>query len=109
ELQRIQQLVAQSVGSQLAPSPYLAGSPLPPTVHAPSPPIASALPPTQRASVSPPLGTLLLTYRGHAESVYAMAWSPDSTCIASASSDRTVQVWDAATGKNLLTYHGHSG
>jgi WD40 repeat protein len=29
--------------------------------------------------------------------------------IASAGDDGTVQVWDAATGNNVYTYHGHAG
>ena len=29
-------------------------------------------------------------------------------CLASASADRTVRVWEVTTGKTLLTYTGHS-
>jgi eukaryotic-like serine/threonine-protein kinase len=50
----------------------------------------------------------LYTYRGHSEAVESVAWSPDSKRIASASYDRTAQVWDANTGKPLYTYQGHS-
>ncbi len=54
------------------------------------------------------VGTTLYTYRGHSQSVNAVAWSPDGKRIASASSDRMVQVWDAFTGSNIYTYRGHS-
>jgi len=37
-----------------------------------------------------------------------LAWSPDGTRIASASYDGTVQVWEAKTGKLLVTYKGHN-
>jgi serine/threonine protein kinase/WD40 repeat protein len=39
--------------------------------------------------------------------IAALAWAPDSSKFASASF-AAVDVWDAATGKNLGTYHGHS-
>src|SRR6266699_6272806 len=55
-----------------------------------------------------PVGTTILTYHGHINFVNAVAWSPDGNYIASASSDRTVRVWNAFTGKTLLTYGGHS-
>jgi WD40 repeat protein/tRNA A-37 threonylcarbamoyl transferase component Bud32 len=45
-----------------------------------------------------PVGTTIRTYRGHHDIVYGVAWSPDSAFIASASADKTVQVWDVGTG-----------
>lgn len=49
----------------------------------------------------------LFTYRGHTDTVFAMAWAPDGKQIASASGDKTVQVWNAADGSHIFTYHGH--
>ncbi len=46
---------------------------------------------------------------GHSNSIDAIAWSPDSTLIASASHDGTVQVWQAQDGTRILIYNGHTG
>ncbi|RAQ97764.1 hypothetical protein A4R35_19650 [Thermogemmatispora tikiterensis] len=49
----------------------------------------------------------LLTYNGHHGGVLSVAWSPNSSQIASGSSDHSVQVWDASNGSTLLIYQGH--
>ena len=64
---------------------------------------------TQSSTPTPasvPAGTLLYTYPGHTGTVYSVAWSPDGREIASGSGDNTVQVWEAMTGKRLLTHTG---
>jgi WD40 repeat protein/transcriptional regulator with XRE-family HTH domain len=44
-----------------------------------------------------------LTLRGHTETLWSAVFSQDGTKIATASSDGTVKVWDAVTGKELLS------
>ncbi len=90
-------------GHVLTP-PGLGPITLPPTGPVISSPAMT--PPYARAAA--PSIKQLYTYRGHSAPVNAVAWSPDSTRIASASNDKTVQVWEATTGKNLLIYGGHS-
>src|SRR5205085_869028 len=58
-------------------------------------------------ATSIPLGTIFRSYRAPF-SVFAAAWSPDGKRIASSSSDNTVQVWDATSGKLVYTYRGNS-
>ena len=50
----------------------------------------------------------LYTYRGHTGYVWSAVWSPDGKRVASGSSDKTVQVWNAANGNNPYIYTGHS-
>jgi eukaryotic-like serine/threonine-protein kinase len=54
-------------------------------------------------------GAALFTYRGHADMVYEVAWSPDGKRIASASRDGTAQAWDASDGSNVIVYPNSSG
>ena len=48
-----------------------------------------------------------MTLRGHSDEVHGMAVSPDSKRIVSGSVDKTVKVWDVATGAELMTLRGH--
>jgi WD40 repeat protein len=50
----------------------------------------------------------LQTYLGHGHEVHDVAFSPDGRLAASCSIDRSVKVWDVATGRVLHDLHGHS-
>jgi WD40 repeat protein len=51
----------------------------------------------------------LRTLKGHTDEVECVAFSPDGALLASASKDRTVKLWDLATGKEPHTLTRHSG
>ena len=70
-----------------------------------TPIIVTSPAPPKSIIASKPIGTTLFTYRGHTYGVSAVAWSPDSTQIASGSSDTTVKVWDAMVGNQKWTYN----
>ncbi len=44
----------------------------------------------------------------HSDAVGAVAFSPDGLMLASGSKDKTVQIWDLATGKSIRTFAGDS-
>jgi pimeloyl-ACP methyl ester carboxylesterase/WD40 repeat protein len=56
-----------------------------------------------------PEAEVVAVLKGHADAVDAVAVSPDGTLIATGSFDKTVKLWDAATGKELRTYGGDKG
>jgi hypothetical protein len=46
------------------------------------------------------------TYRGHRASVLGLAWSPNGLRLASASADKSLQIWDTGSGKKYFHYRG---
>ncbi|KIN09022.1 hypothetical protein OIDMADRAFT_48858 [Oidiodendron maius Zn] len=52
-------------------------------------------------------GACLQTLEGHTKGVQSVAFSHDSTWLASASADCTVKIWDIASGECLQTLEGH--
>jgi WD40 repeat protein len=49
------------------------------------------------------------TLRGHTEPVYAVAYTPDGKFVLTGSFDKSLKIWDAATGKEVKTFAGTTG
>src|SRR5262249_38221981 len=62
-------------------------------------------PPKQVEKIVPPLMEL----KGHTDWINQVVYSPDGKRLATASRDRTVKIWDAATGKEILTIKDNPG
>lgn len=58
---------------------------------------------------NPYRGVCLKTYGGHADEVMDASASCDSSQIASAGSDKSVILWDVATGTPVRRLRGHAG
>jgi WD40 repeat protein/uncharacterized caspase-like protein len=50
----------------------------------------------------------LVVETGHASEVVSVAYSPNGRMLASGSSDKTIKLWDAASGRELRTLAGHT-
>ncbi len=48
------------------------------------------------------------TLTGHSDTVSSVVYSPDGRYLASGSGDKTIKIWEVATGKELRTLTGHS-
>ena len=48
-------------------------------------------------------GTLVLSLKGHGDTVASVALGPDGTRVVSGSTDQMVKLWDAARGAELLS------
>lgn len=47
--------------------------------------------------------------KGHDQAVLAVEISPDSNYVATGSRDKTMKLWELATGREVRTYLGHTG
>lgn len=52
-------------------------------------------------------GEALTVLRGHDDTVWSVAFSPDGTRLATGADDDTVRIWDSSTGEELGTLRRH--
>jgi len=51
----------------------------------------------------------LAVLTGHEDTIYTIAFHPSGQTVVTGSFDKTVRIWDAATGKQLRVYGGQTG
>ena len=61
---------------------------------------------TSHAAAPTPQEHQAAVLTGHTSTVQSVAWSPDGKTLATGSRDKTVRLWDPATGKTLRTLTG---
>jgi WD40 repeat protein len=72
--------------------------------------LVSALSQPALADVEPPLPeAVIATLKGHTEIVYSVAFSPDGKQVLTGSFDRTLKLWETATGKEIKSFGGGAG
>jgi WD40 repeat protein len=75
---------------------------------APAPPPTTLLPRRKhKTSTTPMAWRCVHTLEGHANSIAAIALSPDGKFFASGSYDRTIKLWHLGTGALVSTFEGH--
>ncbi|MEH1866896.1 MAG: serine/threonine-protein kinase [Nostoc sp.] len=66
-------------------------------------------PPSSLPISAPPKSDFLpKAFKGHSSDVNSVAFSPDGTTLGSASDDKTVKLWNLASGEEIHTLEGHS-
>lgn len=54
-------------------------------------------------------GSLVKEFRGHKDSLYCAALSPDGQTLATGGYDSSIKLWNVADGKEVRTLDGHNG
>ncbi|MDB6126013.1 MAG: repeat protein [Pedosphaera sp.] len=54
-------------------------------------------------------GTLVRTFEGHKDALYAAALSPDGKTLATGGYDQKIKLWNVETDKEIKTLSGHNG
>ncbi|MEG4326884.1 serine/threonine-protein kinase [Microcoleus sp. herbarium5] len=92
-----------------SPSPVVTSSPSssPRDVSSPTPVVTSS-PSSSPSRSSLENVSLVKTLTGHSKWVQSVAISPDGQTLVSGSEDRTIKIWNLATGNLIRTLSGHS-
>ncbi len=63
---------------------------------------------TSGTATTDPRGNYVDTLSSHSDEVTDVKYSPDGTMVATSSKDKSIKIWDTATGGCLHTFFGHA-
>ena len=105
-------MVVEKLNAHVAPSPVVAKE-LPREAAKPKNTAPAIQPVYKVTSVILPFPAeklrLLRTLSGHTNEIWTVAISADSQTLVSGSGDKTIKVWNLATGREVRTLTGHTG
>ncbi|MBL8877828.1 MAG: serine/threonine protein kinase [Phycisphaerales bacterium] len=55
-----------------------------------------------------PTRNIVAQLRGHTDEIFALAWSPDGTRLATAGRDQMIRIWDTQTWDEVAQLYGHT-